>query len=460
MRAVTTRYLPDFAVVQGHLLERPSVCVDEHGVVVSDTADATPHPLPGKLLLPGFVNAHSHAFQRVLRGRTEQRGEGHEQDDFWSWRERMYQAATTLTPEQLFAVSRQAFLEMALAGVTTVGEFHYLQHQPDGTPYEDEALLAKVVIQAAREVGLRVVLLRVAYARAGFEVAENPRQRRFIDVDLEAFVRRVEALKASNSDPLVSVGIAPHSVRAVPRGWLEQLPKVFPTGPLHIHVAEQPAEVKASLHEHGRRPVELLAEVGLLSARTTAVHAIHLDEHEVTLLAAAHALVCACPSTERNLGDGVVRADELRSVGIDVSLGSDSQAHIDLLDEARQLEGHLRLLRLGRAVLVPRTPTSSRASALGLELLASLTTSGARSLGVKTGTLAVGEPADFVTLDLSHPSIASVPTPSLVTAAMMAASSAAIRDVAVAGRLIVKGGVHPGFGTSAQAFAEVMRALL
>jgi formimidoylglutamate deiminase len=146
-------------------------------------------------------------------------------------------------------------------------------------------------------------------------------------------------------------------------------------------------------------------------------------------------------------------------VGIDVALGSDSQAHIDLLDEARQLEGHLRLLRLGRAVLVPRTPTASRASALGLELLTSLTTSGARSLGVSTGTLAVGEPADFVTLDLAHPSIASVPTASLVTAAMMAASSAAIRDVAVAGRLIVKDGVHPLFNTSVQAFAEVMRAL-
>lgn len=405
------------------------------------------------------MNGHSHAFQRVLRGRTELRAEGNEADDFWSWRERMYQAATALKPEQLYAVSKQAFVEMALAGVTTVGEFHYLQHQADGTPYDDESLLAKTVIQAARDVGLRIVLLRVGYARAGFQVAENPRQRRFIDGDVESFLRRVEGLRSSVTDPLVTVGVAPHSVRAVPRSWLEAIAKSVTQGPVHMHVSEQPAELRACLAETGRRPIELLSDVGLLGPRFTGVHAIHLEAKEVELLGQSKSLVCACPSTERNLGDGIVRADELLKAGVEVSLGSDSQAHIDLLEEARQLEGHLRLLRLGRAVLFPGVVEGPRESALGEVLLRALTAAGARSLGVDTGALRAGQLADFVTIDLNHPSMVGVPREALVSAAMLGASSAAIRDVCVQGRLIVEDGRHPEAERTADGFRAVMSAL-
>ena len=456
---MSASFVPDFAVIDGRLVEQPSLFVDDAGNVSVPSPGAPLRRLSGKLLLPGFVNGHSHAFQRVLRGRTELRAEGNEADDFWSWRERMYQAATALTPEQLYAVSKQAFVEMALAGVTTVGEFHYLQHQADGTPYDDESLLAKTVIQAARDVGLRIVLLRVGYARAGFQVAENPRQRRFIDSDVESFLRRVEALRSPVKDPLVSVGVAPHSVRAVPRSWLQEIAKSVTAGPVHMHVAEQPAELRACLAETGRRPIELLAEVGLLGPRFTGVHAIHLEANEVELLGTSKSLVCACPSTERNLGDGVVRADELLQAGVEVSLGSDSQAHIDLLEEARQLEGHLRLLRLGRAVLFPRSVEGPRESALGQVLLRALTTAGARSLGVDTGALRAGQPADFVTIDLTHPSMVGVPREALVSAAMMGGSSAAIRDVCVQGRLIVEGGRHAVAERTADGFRAVMAAL-
>ncbi|MDP3234117.1 MAG: formimidoylglutamate deiminase [Myxococcales bacterium] len=452
-------FVPDFAVIEGRLVEQPSVFVDDAGKVSSGSAGGPTRRLAGRLLLPGFVNGHSHAFQRVLRGRTELRAEGNEADDFWSWRERMYQAATALKPEQLYAVSKQAFVEMALAGVTTVGEFHYLQHQADGTPYDDESLLAKTVIQAARDVGLRIVLLRVGYARAGFQVAENPRQRRFIDGDVESFLRRVEGLRSSVTDPLVTVGVAPHSVRAVPRSWLEAIAKSVTQGPVHMHVSEQPAELRACLAETGRRPIELLSDVGLLGPRFTGVHAIHLEAKEVELLGQSKSLVCACPSTERNLGDGIVRADELLKAGVEVSLGSDSQAHIDLLEEARQLEGHLRLLRLGRAVLFPGVVEGPRESALGEVLLRALTAAGARSLGVDTGALRAGQLADFVTIDLNHPSMVGVPREALVSAAMLGASSAAIRDVCVQGRLIVEDGRHPEAERTADGFRAVMSAL-
>ncbi len=456
----TTVYMPEARVAQGRVLRGADaeLVVGEDGRVLPPDADVSTANLlrlPGRVLLPGFVNAHSHAFQRSLRGRTEFLAAGHERDDFWSWREAMYGAATALDPEGVFAVSRQAFLEMALAGVTTVGEFHYLHHQPDGAPYADEQELALRVIAAAREVGLRVVLLRVGYARAGFGLAENPRQRRFLDPDVDTFLRRAADLRARVSDPLVTVGLAPHSVRAVPRAWLEAVARGWAQGPVHAHVAEQPAEVAACLAEHGRRPVELLDEVGLLGPRFTAVHAVHLEPAEVRRLGAAGASVCACPSTERNLGDGVVQADELLAAGVGVALGSDSQAHIDLLDEARQLEGHLRLLRLRRNVL---DPGGGQPDGLAARLLAALTSAGAKSLGLEGAALGPGAPADFCTLDLSHPALLGAPA-ALLASVVLGAPSAAVREVAVGGRLIVRDGRHAGAETIGRDFVATLRRL-
>jgi formimidoylglutamate deiminase len=452
---VATLYQPDFLFAGGRLLKGATLAIGDDGKVLEHAPRLARNvPLPGKLLMPGLVNAHSHAFQRLLRGRTEYVQREREADDFWSWRELMYRAANALTPEGLYAASRQAFVEMALAGITTVGEFHYLHHQPDGQLYDDVHELAKQVVRAARDVGLRIVLLRVGYARSGFEVAPNPLQRRFFDLDAHAYIARTLELRAALSEDLcVSVGFAPHSVRAVPRGWLEAVAKYAPHDVVHAHVAEQPAELKACLAEHGKTPVQLLEEIGLVSPRFTAVHAIHLSPEEIVSLGRAQANICACPSTERNLGDGVIPADALLKAGASISLGSDSQADIHLLGDARQLEAHLRLVRGKRAVLDPGGGT---VAGLGERLLGHATTGGARSLGLDVGALTVGQAADFFTVDLSHPSIAGAPEAALIPTVVFGAATAAISEVAVNGRLIVEGGRHPLTEASGRAFAQWM----
>ena len=369
----------------------------------------------------------------------------------------MYRAAESLTPEEIHIASRQAFLEMVLAGITTVGEFHYLHHQPDGTPYADRQELAHAVLRAARDVGMRIVLLRVGYARAGFGVAANPRQRRFIDPDVDTFLSSVEELaRATRGQSGVGVGLAPHSVRAVPRGWLEAVAGALPQLPVHMHVAEQPRELEACVAEHGLSPVELLAQVGLLQPRFTAVHAVHVTEAEARLLGGAGAGVCACPSTERNLGDGIVPADVLAGAGARLCLGSDSQATVDLLDEARQLEGHLRLARLRRAVLDPGGGT---VSGLAARLLQWATRGGAQSLGLDSGTLEPGAPADFFTVDLNHPSLLGASPESLLSSIVLGADKAAVRDVAVDGQLVMQGGHHPRAEESGRAFHALARRL-
>ncbi|NOK00753.1 MULTISPECIES: formimidoylglutamate deiminase [unclassified Myxococcus] len=457
----TTVYQPELLYTGGRFHKGRGLAVSADGRILapeSVPAGARTVALPGRALLPGLVNGHSHAFQRLIRGRTEYVASGREADDFWSWREAMYRAAESLSPEDLYVASRQAFVEMALAGITTVGEFHYVHHQADGTPYADRNTLAHAVIRAARDVGLRICLLRVGYARAGFGVAANPRQRRFIDPDVETFLGSVEALaREVRSDAAVSVGLAPHSVRAVPREWLAALAgSSVRRLPVHMHVAEQPKEIEACLAEHGRRPVELLADLGLLGPGFTAVHGVHLTDDEVSLLGRAEATVCACPSTERNLGDGIVPADALVKAGARISLGSDSQATVDLLDEARQLEGHLRLSRLRRAVL---DPGGGAMDGLAARLLDMATVDGARSLGLATGVLEAGAPADFFTVDLNHPSLVGALPASLLPAIVLGAEKAAVRDVVVGGREVVREGRHALAEESGRAFQVLSRAL-
>jgi formimidoylglutamate deiminase len=456
-----TVYQPDLLYTGGRFLEGRALCVSAEGLIVHEgpvPAGAHTVRLPGRALLPGLVNGHSHAFQRLIRGRTEYVASGREADDFWSWREAMYRAAEALGPDDVYVASRQAFVEMALAGITTVGEFHYLHHQPDGTPYADRNTLAHAVIRAARDVGLRICLLRVGYARAGFQAPANPRQRRFIDKDVDGFITSAESLARDvRGDAAVSVGLAPHSVRAVSREWLTALAgSPARRMPVHMHVAEQPKEIEACLAEHGRRPVELLADLGLLGPGFTAVHGVHLTDAEVALLGGAKATVCACPSTERNLGDGIVPADALVRAGARISLGSDSQATVDLLDEARQLEGHLRLARLRRAVL---DPGRGGMDGLAARLLGMATVEGARSLGLSTGVLTAGAPADFFTVDLHHPSLLGASPESLLAGIVFGADKAAVREVAVAGRMVVRDGRHPLAEESGRAFHGLARSL-
>src|SRR4030095_4030123 len=284
-------WLPELLFVNRAFASSRALVCDDAGTIVKIVnvdalTDEKKINLPRRALLPGMVNAHSHAFQRVLRGRTEYRTSDR-RDSFCTGREMMYSAATRLSPEDVYDASRMTFLEMALGGITAVGEFHYLHHAPDGTRYADPNLIAKEVMRAASDVGLRIALLRVAYGRSGFETEINPRQQRFIEEDPQKFLKHVEQLGSYLSRAASGlagrprsqwVGVAPHSVRAVPLPYLKEVVRYGNEEhlPIHMHVAEQTAEVSACIHEYGRSPVALLSSEGLFSERFTAVHAIHV----------------------------------------------------------------------------------------------------------------------------------------------------------------------------------------
>ena len=433
-------WLPDLIYADGQFQsDRALVCDGGRIVEIVDGAQAEDAiRLNRRALLPGMVNAHSHAFQRVIRGRTEHRSQ-HTTDSFWTWREQMYAAANRLGPEEIYAASRLAFLEMALTGITAVGEFHYIHHDRDGSTYDDPNLLAREVIRAARDVGIRIALLRVAYARAGFETEASPQQIRFIEHSPEIYLKHFEQLLSASElkDGMAWAGVAPHSVRAVPLDYLKTIISFAKDHdlPTHMHVAEQPAEVSACIKEYGRSPVALLDTEGLLSQRFTAVHAIHVTPKAIAAMARTGAMVCACPTTERNLGDGVVPVDSYFDAGVQISLGTDSQIQIDLLEDARELEYHLRLQKTARNVLAPTEDTTS--SALARRLFDCATINGAASIGFNGGELKPGAPADFFTVDLDDLSIAECAVEDLLANIVFSLARTAIREVVVAGKQII-----------------------
>lgn len=410
------------------LLTDHAIEIDSGIIVGVGPAQRYPHVderLPGRLVLPGLVNAHSHAFQRAFRGHVQHRPRG--RDDFWSWRDRMYEVALGLSPEGVQAVSALAFLEMVEAGVTRVGEFHYLHHQPDGAPYADPDELARRVLAAAREVGLRITLLRVAYGRAGHDQELRADQRRFGDASAEDALQAVARLRGD-----ADVGLAPHSVRACDRSWLEALGAY--EGVVHVHVSEQPAENEACLAEHGCSPVALLDACGLLGPRSTMVHLTHPLEGDLDLVLGADAMLCVCPSTELDLGDGFLPVEaRLRAR---LCLGSDSHAQIDLLREATTLEMHARGLAQRRNVMTPE----GRRHGLAEGLLSAATVGGARSLGADARGVVEGAPADLVAVDLRRPAAEGVPP---LEAAALVATNEWVEQVWVAGRSLLQGGRHP-----------------
>lgn len=416
--------------------------------------------LPKRALLPGLINAHSHAFQRVIRGRTEYRTVN-ERDSFWTWREMMYSAATRLSPEDIYDASRMAFLEMALSGITSVGEFHYLHNQSDGTPYEDPNLLSKQVVDAAQDVGLRIALLRVGYARSGYQTDPNPQQSRFLEPDPQLYLKHTTQLQSdlASMKGMAWVGVAPHSVRAVPLDYLKEMISFANEQrlPVHMHVAEQPAEVSACIEEYGRSPVALLETEGFLSDRFTAVHAIHVTAKAAWMLGQTKAMVCACPTTERNLGDGIVPVDEFFRQGVRVSLGTDSQAQIDLLEDARELEYHLRLQKMARAVLA--SSDDQRPAALAARLFDCATINGAQSIAAPGGILEPGRPADFFTVDLDDPSIAGAASVDLLSGIVFSLSKTSVRDVVVGGETIVENGRHKAQEEIIEKFNAVQQKL-
>jgi formimidoylglutamate deiminase len=440
-------WLPDYLWVNGRAESGIALFADESGIITrlsgagEDLARA--QRLRNRAVFPGLVNVHSHTFQRVIRGRTEWRNQG-QRDTFWTWREKMYDAATRLTPEQIYQTAKAAFLEMLLSGITTVGEFHYLHHQADGTRYPDPNLIGKLVMQAAREVGLRIVLLRTAYLRAGYRKDPNPGQTRFITGDAATFISDTEDLsswaKKSYAPGEAEVGVAPHSVRAVTHDYLREIADYARQRelPVHMHVSEQPGENEACIQEYGVSPVTWLERLGLLDARFTAVHAIHISEAEAGLL--AESAICACPTSERNLADGAVRADWLLARGATICLGSDSQIQIDLLEDARLLEYHLRMQQLERVVLDSPAPERERLSRM---LYETASKSGAKSLGQSVGELAVGKPADFLGIDLNDLSVAGASPETLVANVVFSLERTALKDVYVGGRCVVADGHHP-----------------
>jgi formimidoylglutamate deiminase len=457
-------WLPDLIYTDGRFHRDLALVADERGCIVRLVPMQELPPinlirLKNRALLPGLVNAHSHAFQRAIRGRTEYRTKN-ERDSFWTWREQMYEAANRLTPDDIYDVSRMAFLEMALSGITAVGEFHYLHHAPDGTRYEDPNLLAKEVVRAARDVGLRIALLCVAYARSGYQTGANPRQARFLESEPETYLARLERLRSDLREPEEAwVGVAPHSVRAVPLNYLKEVVHyaLEQKLPVHMHLAEQSEEVIACTEEYGRSPVSLLYSEGLLSERFTGVHIIHSTPAEIRVFAQAGATVCACPTTERNLGDGIVPADLFLEHGVQLSFGTDSNVQIDLLEEARELEYHLRLERLERVILAPTGEASS--SALAARLFECTTSGGAQSIGTPSGKLEPGMRADFFTVDLNDPSIAGSSEHDLIASIIFSLSRTAVCDVFVGGKQIVSESRHQGQEEIVQLFTKLQRKL-
>ncbi|MDJ0460386.1 formimidoylglutamate deiminase [Streptomyces sp. H27-C3] len=394
------------------------------------------------LTLPGLSNAHSHAFHRALRS-TVQVGSG----TFWTWREVMYGVASRLNPDTYFALARAVYAEMALAGITSVGEFHYLHHTPGGTPYDDPNAMGEALIAAAADAGIRITLLDTAYLSAGFGERPNQHQQRFSDGTAAAWAERASLLKDRDH---VRIGAAIHSVRAVPADQLATVAQWAREreAPLHVHLSEQNAENDACQAAHGCTPARLLADHGVLGPRTTGVHNTHLTDEDIALIGATSTGTCMCPTTERDLADGIGPASRLQRAGSPLSLGSDSHAVIDLLEEARAMELNERL----------RSRTRGHWTAAAL--LRAASADGHAALGWHAaGTIEAGSLADLTTIALDSVRTAG-PLPRLgAETAVFAASAADIRHTIVGGRHVVRDGAHALVPDVPAALAESIAAV-
>ncbi len=410
--------------------------------------------LAGQAALPGMVNAHSHAFHRVLRGRAEQRPRP-DRDTAMPWREVHDQALQRLTAEDVFDSARMAFLEMLLGGITCVAEFHYLHHQPDGSPAADPNRYSREILRAAHDVGVRIALLKVAYARGDFggDAASAPPRARTSSTD--QFVRECEQLRTFVESEYPAdeawLGVAAHSLGAVPLPIFREIGGYAHSRRLrlHAHVSASAAENAACVAEYGRTPIALLAEHGLIDKRFTAVGAIHLAEDEIKLMGAARASVCVCPVSERSHGFGTAPVEELLAAGAGIALGTDRQVQGGLLENARLLEYELR----------SRVPTRPGGTDPAAAWWHAATVAGARSLGATTGALEVGRPADFFTVNLFDPALAGAAPENLLAAIVLGLERRAIREVWVGARPIITGGRHAFQGPIVGRFADLQKRL-
>lgn len=401
-------------------------------------------------VLPGMPNLHSHAFQRAMAGLAERAGEAGTpgaDDSFWTWREVMYGFVNRLTPDQVEAIAAQLYVEMLKAGYTAVGEFHYLHHAPDGSPYADPAELSERVIAAARTAGIGITHLPVLYAQGGFG-AKPPGQgqRRFLN-GLDRFLRLVETLRGRHAgDPQLRIGIAPHSLRAVTPELLSdavsELDRMDGTAPIHIHIAEQVKEVEDSLAWSGRRPVEWLLDAQPLGPRWCLVHATHMTPAETERLAASGAVAGLCPTTEANLGDGLFPAPDYLARRGAFGIGSDSHISVSPVEELRWLEYGQRLAHRQRNLLHGARGGANGSASVGATLYAGALDGGAKALGRPIGRLAAGCRADLVVLDADTPALIGRSGERLLDAAVFAGNLNPVRDVMVGGRFVVEDRVH------------------
>jgi formiminoglutamate deiminase len=427
----------------------------EDGRIVAVTPDAAPEVGDERygVMLPGVANLHSHAFQRGMAGMAERRGPS--ADSFWTWRDVMYRFANAIGPDEMEAIAALAFVEMLESGFVRAGEFHYVHHDRDGTPFTNPAEMGARLAAAAAETGIGLTLLPVLYMAAGFGgVAPKSEQRRFVH-DVDGYARLIEASRAALAglDDGV-VGVAPHSLRAVTPEALAAALAIGGDGPVHIHIAEQVGEVEDCLRHNGKRPVEWLLANAPVDARWCLVHATHVTPAELEGIVHSDAVVGLCPITEANLGDGVFPAAELFAAGGRFGVGSDSNVLIDLAQELRSLEYSQRLTRQARNLLSsPDCPSTGRA------LFDAARRGGAQALGVAVGDLAPGAPADFVTLDCAHPTLAGRSGDALLDAFVFANRGGMIDGVWCGGRQRVQGGRHAAREAVVRRYAAVLAGL-
>ncbi|KAF1721033.1 formimidoylglutamate deiminase [Pseudoxanthomonas wuyuanensis] len=398
-------------------------------------------------IVPGIANLHSHAFQRAMAGLAER--QTHPEDSFWTWRETMYRFAARMTPESTYDIARQLYAEMLEAGYTTVCEFHYVHHQPDGRPYADPAAMSRALIAAARDTGIRLTLLPVLYMTGGFDGrALSERQRRF-GHDVEGFLRLLDGLKSEQDDGL-RLGCAFHSLRAVPEAAMREVLAALPAEfPLHIHIAEQIGEIQDSLALRGARPVQWLLDHFDVDRRWTLVHATHLTAEETRGIAASGATVAICPTTEANLGDGLFPLRDYLAAGGGWGIGSDSHISVSPVEELRWLEYGQRLVSHHRNIAVGATSSS-----VGETLLQGVYASPAQA----TGFVACDD--DYLRLDDEAPAFAGAGDGDRIDRWIFSGNRPLVRDAFVAGRQVVAEGRHRDRDAIAARYRQTLQALL
>ena len=405
-------------------------------------------------LLPGIVNAHSHAFQRAFAGLSERRESEH--DDFWSWRDRMYRVALAVSPQQLKAVATQLYLELLRGGYTHVCEFHYVQHAPNGAAYDDPLVMAWMLIEAARDVGIGLTLLPVLYERSGFTATTLRADQHRFKTDAPWVLsaqQRIQQHAAGSST--LNAGVAIHSLRAASAASIQALAQRA-DGPIHIHVAEQTGEVDECVKVTGLRPVEWLAQHHALDRRWQLIHATHVTQTEIETVAKSGACAVICPTTEANLGDGTADLGAWLNAGTALAIGSDSHVTRDWREELRLLEYGQRLQH--RARNISASPATGH-SATAERLFSRVATGGASACGHAQWGLTVGARADALVVNASEPALLGVPDSRTLDAMIFSSPSVPFSDVMVAGRWVIGHAPHAATTAIADAFGNAMQAL-